>query len=99
MKQLPSAYDTKQGRLILTLQPAYLNGLSAGEHTLNFRFRDGAAAAVITIQEPPEALPTESPTPNPEIPKTGDGGNLSLWLMLFLMGLAGVAFIFRRAGR
>ena len=37
------AYDARSGSLVVTLKSSYLQGLSAGTHTLQPRFDDGAA--------------------------------------------------------
>ena len=37
------AYDARSGSLVITLKSSYLQGLSAGTHTLQPRFDDGAA--------------------------------------------------------
>ncbi len=74
-------YTVKSGSLILTLKASYLDTLTPGAHRVTATFDDGTADTTIQILE---ALPTPAPT---NVPKTGDGANLGLWLTLMLSGL------------
>ena len=74
-------YTVKSGSLILTLKASYLDTLTPGAHRVTATFDDGTADTTIRILEAP---PTPAPT---NVPKTGDGANLGLWLTLMLSGL------------
>ena len=74
-------YSIKSGSLILTLKASYLDTLTPGTHQVTATFDDGSADTTITILEAP---PTAAPT---NVPKTGDGADLGLWLTLMLAGL------------
>ncbi|MBO4901451.1 MAG: LPXTG cell wall anchor domain-containing protein [Lachnospiraceae bacterium] len=73
-------YFVESGSLILSLYPAYLEGLSVGEHTVAIRFRDSdPVTTTFTITE--AAAPSED-TPADTSPKTGDANNAVLWICL-----------------
>jgi hypothetical protein len=74
-------YSVKSGSLILTLKASYLDTLTPGTHQVTATFDDGSADTTITILEAPA---TAAPT---NVPKTGDGADLGLWLTLMLAGL------------
>ena len=74
-------YSIKSGSLILTLKASYLDTLTPGAHQVTATFDDGSADTTITILETPA---TPAPT---DVPKTGDGADLGLWLTLMLAGL------------
>ena len=93
-------YTHKKGSLILTLKGAYLDTLSEGEHNLKVNFTDGSAAATIQMKAAaptptpaPTAAPTAAPTPT-SVPKTGDEAAFPLWVVLLIVGLAGLGFFF-----
>ncbi len=65
-------YTKAKGSLVLTLKSAYLNTLSAGEHTVKISFSDGEVntslnilASAPTPTPKPTATPTATPTPAP----------------------------------
>ena len=66
----------KSGSLILTLKASYLDTLTPGTHQVTATFDDGSADTTIKILETPA---TPAPT---DVPKTGDGADLGLWLTL-----------------
>ena len=81
-KTLPAGdYFVRSGSLILTLKASYLDTLTPGTHQVTATFDDGSADTTITILEAPA---TAAPT---NVPKTGDGADLGLWLTLMLAGL------------
>lgn len=47
----PDHYTIVSGSTIATLQPAYLDTLPAGEHTLTFRYVDGDVSTKFTVNE------------------------------------------------
>lgn len=72
-------YTVKSGSLILTLKASYLDTLTPGTHRVTATFDDGTADTTIRI--------LEAPLTPANVPKTGDGANLGLWLTLMLSGL------------
>ncbi len=80
----PDNYTKTKGSLVLTLKSAYLNTLTAGEHTVKISFTDGEVTTSLKILEP-----TPTPTPKP-VPKTGDASMPFLWLALILTGILGI---------
>ena len=84
-------YTTANGSLVLTLKASYLDTLSAGDHTVTIKFKDGTATAnlKVTAATTPTAAPTTAPTPTPKpVPKTGDSGTPFLWLLIALLGVS-----------
>ena len=83
-KAAPSGCCTvsKEGdSLVMTLKSSWLDSLPAGEHTITVLFSDGDAETVLTIK---------AGAPKP-VPITGDRGNPALWLVLLVLGLAGLS--------
>lgn len=44
-------YTAYSGRIIIELRPAYLETLSAGEHTLTEEFKDGTTETVVNLPQ------------------------------------------------
>ena len=55
-----SSYTAEQGSLVVNLQPAYLNTLSAGKHTMYVSFVDGAAEAVFNVEAEEDSKKSDS---------------------------------------
>lgn len=93
-------YTAEEGSLILTLQPAYLETLSVGEHTLAINFKDSdPVTTTFTITEP--TAPSDD-TPADTSPKTGDPNNAILWICLAagaLVIIAGVLVVLRKGAK
>lgn len=47
-----TAYDAKSGSVVLSLKSSYLQGLSAGTHTLEPQFDDGTAQSQAILPSP-----------------------------------------------
>lgn len=87
-------YQLKTGSLIVELQPAYLETLSTGSHTLSVAFNDGntvdmqftvaAAAAPVKPGDNPDKPSPVSPSENV---KTGDTNQPYLWMILMAAGI------------
>ena len=75
-----------KGSLILTVNKAYMQTLSAGNHELKVNFTDGSV-------EIPMKISAASPKPTP---KTGDRSDPVLWIGIVLLGLAGIAVAMKR---
>ena len=82
-------YTKANGSLILTLKASYLDTLSAGDHKVTVLFQDGSATA---------SLKVNAPAPKP-VPKTGDSGNPSLWLLMALLGISLLGFARKQYSR
>ena len=109
-----SAYSAESGSVIITLLPAYLETLSAGEYTLTAMFDDGNDAdASFTVKEKKdqkkddtekkeknEAKPTQAPAKT-RTPATGDDSRTGLFTVLFAASLLTIlaALIYRRRAR
>lgn len=73
----PDSYSLSEGSTVAVLTETYLKTLQAGQHTIRFRYHDGYADGVFTVLAKP-------------VPRTGDPGDLILWLGLILAGIAGI---------
>ena len=73
--------DISSGSTVALINARTMNRLSAGQHTVTFVYRDGEASAAFTVKD--------------VIPKTGDAGNPELWLLMVLLGAAGLDLIHR----
>ena len=70
----PSNYTAKEGSVIISLKPAYLETLSVGKHTITAIFRDGNnPSATFTI------------TAKGASPDTSDQTNMALWLSILFV--------------
>ena len=56
-------YTKRQGSVIITLLPEYLDGLAEGVHTLTANFDDGESEAVFYVAESTKPEPDPNPTP------------------------------------
>lgn len=80
----PLGYTAREGSLVLTLLPAYLETLGQGGHDIAILFDDGAATVSFTVTEPGSATPVPGPTLKE--------GELPTWVWV-LIGVAGAAAI------
>lgn len=72
-----SNYTVSEGSTVVELKAAYLETLSAGEHTLSIVSKNGTAVTTFTVVE----------TQDKNSPQTGDdSGNIALWLALAFIG-------------
>ena len=85
-------YEAKTGSIKLNVHAAYLNTLSAGEHTLTAHLKgDGYDGQKVSVKL------TVSPVPDASgLPKTGDASAPMAWCALGLACLAGLAAMKRR---
>lgn len=82
-------YTVSGGSTVLTLKPAYLDTLAAGEHTITILYADGDAAGTFTVEERSAGAT-----------KTGDNSHMMAWTMLMLiMGGAVLTLDFRRRNK
>lgn len=85
-------YDAKTGSIKLNVHAAYLNTLSAGEHTLTAHLKgDGYDGQKISVKFAVSPVPDAS-----GLPKTGDASAPMAWCALGLACLAGLAAMKRR---
>ena len=79
--------EISSGSTVADISPDAMETLSVGEHTVTFVYVDGEASAGFTVDK--------------KLPPTGDTGHPSLWLMLVLLGAAGLltGFLPRTAKR
>ena len=105
-----SKYTAEKGSLKLSFKPAYLNKLSAGEHTLKVDFVDGSVERKFTISTNSAtgngtAARTTNATTNRTAnattnrtangsPRTGDTSNWALWIGLIAVSVIAIAAIF-----
>ncbi len=80
----PLGYTAREGSLVLTLLPAYLETLGQGGHDIAILFDDGTVTASFAIAEPGGATPVPEPMPKE--------GSLPIWAWI-LIGVAGVAVV------
>ena len=77
VEAVANSCETESGSTMITLEPAYLNKLAIGKHTVVLRYTDGEASGTFTIRE------------KSNVPVTGDDSNIGLWAsMLCLSALA-----------
>ena len=104
-----SKYTAEKGSLILSFKPAYLNKLSAGEHTLKVDFVDGSVERKFTIStNSATGNGTAARTTNGTVnrtanattnrtatgsPSTGDTSNWALWIGLIAVSAAAICGI------
>lgn len=65
----PANYTLAEGSTIITFAPAYLDTLSAGDHTVTLNYTNATATSVLTIkaaQEDPTVVPEEPTTDSDE---------------------------------
>lgn len=83
-------YTSQSGSVIITLKAAYLETLSAGQHTLRVNFADGYAETNFTIKAAAAETGGSAQTLNAEAPPTGDNSRLLLWGLLILISAGGI---------
>ena len=79
-------YTVKKGSTVVTILPAALDKLDAGEYTLTVRFVNGEASALFTVL----AVNNDDPVP----PQTGDDSHIELWIILMTVSAIAAASIF-----
>ena len=86
-KRFTKGVEISSGSTVADIKPWALETLSVGKHTITFKYEDGEASADFTIQK--------------ALPPTGDRFDPALWLLLFVLGMAGitVAGVLIRAAR
>lgn len=91
----PKFYQVRDGSIILTIDRAFLNTLSVGEHTLNVQLKDdGYEGQTVSMQI------TVSPVPDASrLPKTGDDNPILLWCAAFGACAVGLAAMLARENR
>ena len=80
-------YEAKSGSTIITLKESYLKTLSSGKHAIAVVYTDGAAEGTFTIK---------ATAVNPDVPDTGDGANLMLWMCVSALSVVVLATQRRR---
>ena len=68
--------NISSGSTVAEIEPWALETLSIGDHTITFRYEDGEASADFTVQK--------------ALPPTGDRSDPALWLLLVVLGMAGI---------
>ena len=79
-------YTVEKGSTVVTILPAALDKLDAGEYTLTVRFVNGEASALFTVL----AVNNDDPVP----PQTGDDSHIELWIILMTVSAIAAASIF-----
>ena len=74
----PAYYTLEEGSTIVNLNAGYMNTLSAGVHPVNVEFLTGTVETAITVRAV-------------DAPKTGDNSMMTLWVVLALASLTGMA--------
>lgn len=80
-------YEAKSGSTIITLKESYLKTLSSGKHAIAVVYTDGAAEGTFTIK---------ATAVNTDVPDTGDGANLMLWMCVSALSVVVLATQRRR---
>lgn len=80
-------YEAKSGSTIITLKESYLKTLSSGKHDIAVVYTDGAAEGTFTVK---------ATAVNTDIPDTGDGANLMLWMCVSALSVVVLATQRRR---
>ena len=86
-------YEAEEGSTVVTLKPAYLEGLRVGSHTLGVASRNGTATTTFTI------VAQSASAPAAPSPQTGDSSLIALGavsLALASCGLLGILLWSRR---
>ena len=71
-------YDAAEGSLKLSIKPEYLETLSVGDHTVKVNFSDGSSMVKLTVKA----------AADPNVPRTADESNPTLWSGLMLLSAA-----------
>ena len=86
-------YTAKEGSVVVTLDAAYLESLSAGEHTLTATFDDGSADAKFTVTKAAAASSSKS-----ALAKTGDAVPVAACLAVIAIAAGALLVARRRLG-
>ena len=88
----PKFYQVRNGSIILTIEKAFLNTLSVGEHALNVQLKgEGYEEQTVSMQI------TVSPAPDASrLPQTGDDSPILLWCAAFGACAAGLVVMLAR---
>lgn len=93
-------YEVREGSTIVTLNPAYLETLSVGRHTLAIVSNTGTATTEFTIQGASAVSgdTTSTAEGDTKAPQTGDASNTAGWsIALFVSaGIAGITVFGKR---
>ena len=81
----PANYVATEGSTIVTLKPEYLNTLSEGSHSFEIMWADGSAATDFTVTGNAADYIAVS------APQTGYDSHITLWTLLLLAALSGLA--------
>ena len=85
-------YQVRNGSIILTIEKAFLNTLSVGEHALNVQLKgEGYEGQTVSGQIVVSPVPDAS-----RLPKTGDDSPILLWCAAFGACAAGLAAMLAR---
>ena len=84
-------YIVKEGSTIITLKAEYLNTISAGSHTIEIVWTDGAAGTNLTIKTDNDQKEDQNENRN-EDPETGDDIPV-VWLFILLI-ISGTELVF-----
>ena len=79
-------YTVNQDGMTVTLKPALLENLSAGEHTVTVLFDNGEYDTTLTVKAANSGDSTA--------PQTGDNSHMDLWIVLMMLSLCGIAATF-----
>jgi hypothetical protein len=84
----------------VTLQSAYLRGLTVGQHTVTVVYRDGKAEGSFTVDSAASQPSTSPTTPTqPQGPQQGAGLDWYLWLLPVAAVMGGAAAVLSRKKR
>ena len=82
-KRFTKGVEISSGSTVADIKPWALETLSVGMHTITFIYEDGETSAPFFIRKAP--------------PPTGDRSDPALWLLLIVLGMAGIAVVGIRA--
>ena len=91
MAVAPEAFVAEEGSAIISINPAYLESLSVGKHSLAVQFDDGLATTDFTVQEQDEKHAVKPDKRGQKLPQTGDGTSEAWWVVLASVGLTMLA--------
>ncbi|MEF9941776.1 MAG: LPXTG cell wall anchor domain-containing protein [Lachnospiraceae bacterium] len=91
-------YTLKPGSTILTFNPAYLNSLSVGTHTVRFLYGGEYADTTFVIAgaDTTGKKPTTTPATRGEVPKTGDNTPVVLLFIVAIISGTGILYLSRK---
>lgn len=89
MAVAPEAFVAEEGSAIISINPAYLESLSVGKHSLTVQLDDGLATTDFTVQDDGHAVKPDKR--GQKLPQTGDGTFGAWWAALASAGLAMLA--------